>query len=105
MTPASEPSHQGHTQHNAHSQCAEDLTLKLTCPMQQGITLPTLIIHAKDDPFMTEEVIPKFVLPDNIDYRLYEHGGHVGFVGSGGALRVAYWLERELRQFIDQFLP
>ncbi|MCQ4504441.1 hydrolase, partial [Vibrio parahaemolyticus] len=35
------------------------------------ITLPTLIIHAKDDPFMTEEVIPKVVLPDNIDYRLF----------------------------------
>ncbi len=31
---------------------------------------------------MTAEVIPNIeTLPDNIDYQLTEHGGHVGFVG------------------------
>ncbi|MDF2154695.1 hydrolase [Vibrio sp. CAU 1672] len=64
------------------------------------IKLPTLIIHAKDDPFMTEAVIPKFILPDNIDYRLYEHGGHVGFL-SGSALQPRFWLEEALPAYYE----
>ena len=64
------------------------------------ITLPTLIIHAKDDPFMTDDVIPKFVLPDNIDYRLYEHGGHVGFL-SGSTLKPTFWLEEALPAYYE----
>ncbi|WP_391088957.1 hydrolase [Vibrio sp. NH-UV-68] len=59
------------------------------------IQLPTQIIHAKDDPFMTEAVIPKYVLPENIDYRLFDQGGHVGFV-SGSALKPRFWLEEAL---------
>jgi predicted alpha/beta-fold hydrolase len=59
------------------------------------IRLPTQIIHAKDDPFMTEAVIPKYVLPDNIDYRLFDKGGHVGFV-TGSALKPRFWLEEAL---------
>ena len=66
----------------------------------QQITLPTLIIHAKDDPFMTEAVIPKFVLPDNIDYRLYENGGHVGFL-TGTALKPKFWLEEALPAYYE----
>ncbi|WP_456296577.1 hydrolase [Vibrio sp. AK197] len=61
----------------------------------KDITLPTQIIHAKDDPFMTDAVIPKFVLPENIDYRLFDHGGHVGFV-SGSAFKPRFWLEDTL---------
>jgi len=61
----------------------------------QEIRLPTQIIHAKDDPFMTDAVIPHFVLPDNIDYRLLEQGGHVGFV-SGSVLKPRFWLEETL---------
>lgn len=59
------------------------------------IQLPTQIIHAKDDPFMTEAVIPKYVLPKNIDYRLFDQGGHVGFV-SGSVLKPRFWLEEAL---------
>ncbi|MEX3074400.1 hydrolase [Vibrio alginolyticus] len=66
----------------------------------QQIKLPTLIIHAKDDPFMTDDVIPKFVLPDNIDYRLYDHGGHVGFI-SGTALKPKFWLEEALPSYYE----
>ncbi|MEZ8100594.1 hydrolase [Vibrio bivalvicida] len=64
------------------------------------ITLPTQIIHAKDDPFMTDAVIPKYVLPDNIDYRLFEQGGHVGFV-TGSALKPRFWLEEALPSYYE----
>ncbi|WP_154115202.1 hydrolase [Vibrio cincinnatiensis] len=59
------------------------------------IRVPTQIIHAKDDPFMTEAVIPKFVLPNNIDYRLFAKGGHVGFL-SGSLTKPEFWLEKAL---------
>ncbi|KJY74147.1 hydrolase [Vibrio coralliilyticus] len=61
----------------------------------KDIRIPTQIIHAKDDPFMTDAVIPKYVLPDNIDYRLFEQGGHVGFL-TGSALKPRFWLEEAL---------
>ncbi|RJX72302.1 hydrolase [Vibrio sinensis] len=64
------------------------------------IRLPTQIIHAKDDPFMTDAVIPKFILPDNIDYRLFDQGGHVGFL-SGHALKPRFWLEEALPAYYE----
>lgn len=59
------------------------------------IRVPTQIIHAKDDPFMSDAVIPKFVLPSNIDYRLFAQGGHVGFL-SGSLTKPQFWLEQAL---------
>ncbi len=59
------------------------------------ISIPTLIIHAADDPFMTDAVIPRGQLNPLIDYQLYQHGGHVGFV-SGHLGQVRFWLEHAL---------
>lgn len=59
------------------------------------ISTPLRIIHAKDDPFMTESVIPSQPLPDNIDYHLYEKGGHVGFI-SGSIFKPTFWLENSI---------
>lgn len=64
------------------------------------IKIPTQIIHAKDDPFMTDAVIPKYVLPDNIDYRLFDQGGHVGFV-TGSAIKPRFWLEEALPAYYE----
>ncbi|WP_299687327.1 hydrolase [uncultured Vibrio sp.] len=64
-------------------------------PKLNKIKLPTQIIHAKDDPFMTDDVIPKFTLPNNIDYRLFKQGGHVGFI-TGSTLKPRFWLEEAL---------
>ena len=67
------------------------------------VRVPLLIIHAKDDPFMTDAVIPKFVLPSHIDYRLFEHGGHVGFL-TGHALKPRLWLEEALPAYYESVL-
>ena len=62
-------------------------------PMLNRIAKPTLIIHAKDDPFMDHQVIPKpESLPPQVEYQLTEHGGHVGFIG-GTLLHPQMWLE------------
>jgi len=63
------------------------------------IRIPTLIIHALDDPFMTPEILP---LADEISLSvkldISKHGGHVGFV-SGSLFRPNYWLEARVSNF------
>ncbi|CNC91006.1 putative hydrolase [Yersinia frederiksenii] len=73
-------------------------------PLLPQITTPLLIIHAKDDPFMTAEVIPNLSeLPANIDYQLTEHGGHVGFVG-GSLKHPQMWLEQRIPAWLSPYL-
>ncbi len=65
----------------------------------KAIMIDTLIVHAKDDPFMGDGVIPtKEELSSTIKYELYAHGGHVGFV-SGTLIRAHYWLETRMLEF------
>lgn len=73
-------------------------------PVLSQITKPTLIIHAKDDPFMDHHSIPaQEELPKNIQYQLTEYGGHVGFVG--GTLRhPEMWLEKRIPEWLSRFL-
>ncbi len=67
------------------------------------VKVPLQIIHAKDDPFMTEKVIPDYKLNNNINYRLFEKGGHVGFL-SGSVIKPQFWLERSMPQYYQHFL-
>ena len=62
----------------------------------------TLIIHSKDDPFMSQDVIPtEDELSNSIEFELTEKGGHVGFI-SGNILKPVYWLEkRVVRYFLS----
>ena len=56
----------------------------------------TLVIHSRDDPFMTEDVIPSnHELSADIKLEITEHGGHVGFI-SGSPTRPVYWLEQRI---------
>ncbi len=73
-------------------------------PLLHKVRKPLLIIHAKDDPFMSDEVIPREEqLSATITYQLTQHGGHVGFVG--GTLRQPQlWLEQRVPQWLSPFL-
>src|SRR3990167_2282858 len=58
-----------------------------------SIKVPTLILHAKDDPFMSEDVIPKLhELSPHVKLEVTETGGHVGFVSGKYPWRPEYWL-------------
>lgn len=73
-------------------------------PMLPRIKIPLLIVHAKDDPFMSPEVIPNInQLPENIEYQLTEHGGHVGFVG-GSWKKPEMWLEKRIPQWLLPYM-
>lgn len=71
-------------------------------PFLGRIRIPTLILHAADDPFMTEEVIPdESELSPQVTLELSQKGGHVGFV-SGPPWRPSYWFERRIPEFLGE---
>jgi hypothetical protein len=70
-----------------------------------GIRVPTLLIHSKDDPFMTPVAIPgKEELSDSVILELTDRGGHVGFVGGIVPWKAEYWLEKKIVEFIESNL-
>ena len=67
------------------------------------IRVPTLVIHASDDPFMPAKVIPNATeLSPAIAFELQRHGGHVGFIGGRWPWRPRYWLEERLPAWLKQ---
>ena len=70
------------------------------------ISTPTLILHAKDDPFMTAAAIPTAgELGPGIELELYSAGGHVGFVSGAWPWKAEYWLDKRICEFFVQPLP
>lgn len=70
-----------------------------------AIAAPTLILQARDDPFMTPDAMP-LVSEASATTRLeiYAHGGHVGFVGGSWPWAAEYWLESRIPAFLAEFI-
>lgn len=67
------------------------------------IHVPTLIIQAEDDPFMTKEILPaEEELSQSILLELSKKGGHVGFVSGSMIGSPIYWLDQRIPEFIAQ---
>ncbi|MCF6281818.1 MAG: hydrolase [Candidatus Polarisedimenticolaceae bacterium] len=66
------------------------------------IVIPTLILHAIDDPFMTESILPR---PDELSATLLVEvtsgGGHVGFISGNNPFKPHYWLEPRISEFLQ----
>ncbi len=67
------------------------------------IAVPTLILHALDDPFIRLLPETRAAILANPCISLVEtkHGGHCGFLASGCSLEDAYWAESTLQRFIN----
>ncbi|CAA9891675.1 YheT [Candidatus Methylobacter favarea] len=69
----------------------------------KSIAVPTLVIQARDDPFMTQDVLPD---PDElsacVDLEITSGGGHVGFVAGQIPFKPHYWLEQRIPEFLKQ---
>jgi len=69
------------------------------------ITTPTLLIHSKDDPFMSVDAIPsQDELSESVTLELSNHGGHVGFVNGNTPWNATYWLEQRIPEFLGTYL-
>lgn len=69
------------------------------------IRVPTLLIQAKDDPFMSPDVIPeRNELSASVTLEAHEHGGHVGFLGGKWPWRPRFYLEERVPDFLQAHL-
>jgi uncharacterized protein len=67
----------------------------------KSISVPTLVIQAMDDPFMTPEVIPDLSeLSDNVHLEVTKAGGHVGFISGNNPFKPVYWLDERIPAFL-----
>lgn len=66
-----------------------------------GIRVPTLLLHAMDDPFLPPEAVPTRAMTDNpvLHPVLTDRGGHVGFV-AGSLSRPRFWAEESAARFL-----
>lgn len=71
----------------------------------RGVTVPTLLLHARDDPFMTPAALPREEeLSPAVRFEISECGGHVGFVAGATPWHTCYWLEERIPRFLAGFL-
>lgn len=86
---------------------ARDYYARCQCgPYLKRIETPTLIINARDDPFMVRGLLPRAeALAPAVTLELTQRGGHVGFVARARNGGLDYWLERRIAQWLEQALP
>jgi len=80
---------------------------KASCrPYLKQIEIPTLILQARDDPFMSPDVIPEpQELSEQVTLEVSETGGHVGFVAGTIPWRPVYWMEQRAIEYLKEHLP
>lgn len=72
-------------------------------PRIPSIRVPTLILTARDDPFVAVAPFEEITPPANVEIQIAMHGGHLGFLGHDGAggirwaeTRVIEWLAKRV---------
>ncbi|MGR9107073.1 MAG: YheT family hydrolase, partial [Gammaproteobacteria bacterium] len=67
----------------------------------RGVAVPTLLLHALDDPFLSADVVPDpDELPAPVRLDVSSRGGHVGFIAGTRPGRSRYWLEQKIPEFL-----
>lgn len=82
---------------------ADEYWTSCSCrPVLLKISVPTLLISALDDPFLTPECFPIEAAKENPNLHLLtpKHGGHLGFVAFNDTN--TYWSERKAVAFLEK---
>lgn len=70
----------------------------------KNISVPTLLIQADDDPFMTDAVLPlQTELSPDVQLEIIRGGGHVGFICGQNPFKPVYWLEQRIPAFLKSY--
>lgn len=71
----------------------------------RDIEVPTLILHAEDDPFMTPDAVPdEEEMSSSVTLEVSPKGGHVGFISGRWPWQPEYWLEARMPEFLSPYL-
>ena len=72
-------------------------------PHLEAIQIPSLMIQAANDPFLTEACFPKKIAKasKSLHLEIPRHGGHVGFISRGSE----YWSETRCAEFLEEIFP
>jgi predicted alpha/beta-fold hydrolase len=67
----------------------------------EGVRVPTLLLHAEDDPFLPRACIPRKEATSNraLNLLLHSGGGHVGFL-EGPLWRPRFWADERTADFL-----
>jgi uncharacterized protein len=68
-------------------------------PLVPRIRMPTLILTARDDPFIDVRPFEELSLPPSVELRIIDHGGHLGFLGNDGEGGIR-WAERQVVEWM-----
>ena len=70
------------------------------------IRRPTLLINARDDPFLPEEALPEAAAANNqsLTALFTSHGGHIGFLSGNVPGRPIPWAEIQAITFLEEHL-
>jgi hypothetical protein len=78
-------------------------TRSTTRPLLPEITVPTLVLNARNDPFLPCAVLPsRSEVSSAVELDQPEHGGHVGFMTGPFPGRID-WLSRRVFGYLDPF--
>ncbi len=71
-----------------------------------SVRVPTLLVHAMDDPFLPREAIPANAIDANpaLHRAFMERGGHVAFMHGGTPWSASPWAEEEAARFLVKWL-
>lgn len=74
-------------------------------PYLKHIAVPTLIIHAKDDPMLSIKAVPsRQDVSEHVTLRISEKGGHVGFISGKNPFKPVFWLEQAVPSYFVQYV-
>jgi len=69
------------------------------------IATPTLILNARNDPFIPAHLLPKHgELPDHVTLQITDQGGHLGFPTGRWPWRIDNWAAQRSLQFLESHL-
>jgi len=72
-------------------------------PYLKDIAIPTLIIHAKDDPMLSIKAVPsRQDVSEHVTLRISDKGGHVGFISGKNPFKPIFWLEKAVPSYFGQ---
>ncbi|CAE6689778.1 hypothetical protein R69658_00759 [Paraburkholderia aspalathi] len=75
-----------------------------TRPLLSGITVPTLVLNARNDPFLPAEALPaKHEVSASVELDQPEHGGHAGFMTGPFPGRID-WLSQRVLGYLEQYV-